>query len=311
MALYRLSVRTHSKAAVGSIVAGAAYRAGENLVDHTQDKTHRYANRQHAVVQTGILAPANAPDWVYQREDLWNEVQASNSRANARFAREMLISLPRELRHDQNWALVHSFVERECVGRGMVADIAFHDTEAADGERNPHAHVLLTTRTIDRDGFGQVETRWNHKGLIEHWRTAWEDHANDALDDAGSEARIDHRSHKNQEVDAEPHHMPREAMAMEERGVESHAGDHLARRAMREKLAQQADRFENQLAEIEPAPLSFWARSRETLSSWADSLSVKTQSWRDRVTDWISEWRDPPLSTLPETRSPGRDHDRE
>lgn len=200
MALYRFSVRTHSKAKIGSIVEGAAYRAGQNLRDHINDTMHYYS-RKKGVIRTEIFTPSGVPDWVHCREDLWNEVQAASSRANARFAREIIIALPRELDQEQNWDLLTGFLKEECTSRGMIADVSFHDTSAADGERNPHAHVLLTTRDITSEGFGKVAERWNNRGVVRHWRKAWQDHANSALADSGSSARINHLSIEEQEAE--------------------------------------------------------------------------------------------------------------
>ncbi|USL45751.1 MobA/MobL family protein (plasmid) [Priestia megaterium] len=38
----------------------------------------------------------------------------------------------------------------------MVADIAIHRDDA----NNPHAHVMLTMRTLDQDGFGKKNRDW-------------------------------------------------------------------------------------------------------------------------------------------------------
>ena len=87
-------------------------------------------------------------------------------------------------------ALVVGFVQSHFVDRGMIADIAFHRL-ASD---NPHAHVLLSMRSIGADGFGNKSREWNEHANIERWREAWADCANRSLDSAGHSVRIDHRS---------------------------------------------------------------------------------------------------------------------
>ena len=47
--------------------------------------------------------------------------------------------------------MARNFIQREFVERGMVADVAYHD----GGGHNPHAHILLTTRTLGPEGFGR------------------------------------------------------------------------------------------------------------------------------------------------------------
>ena len=78
----------------------------------------------------------------------------------------------------------------ECVDRGMVADVAFH---GGDGH-NPHVHVLLTTRQVGEDGFGQKERGWNDRQLLQHWREQWAERANAALERGDHDERIDHRT---------------------------------------------------------------------------------------------------------------------
>lgn len=58
--------------------------------------------------------------------------------------------------------LVAEFIRNEFVDRGMVADIAIHDS----GDGKPHAHVLLTLRELLPDGFGLKVRDWNDRELL-------------------------------------------------------------------------------------------------------------------------------------------------
>ena len=111
-------------------------------------------------------------------------------RKDAQVAREVEIALPVELDQGQRRELVTGYLEAEFVGRGMVADVAYHGGEG----HNPHAHVLLTTRQIGASGFGAKERSWNSRDLLERWRREWQEHANHALERANRPERIDHRS---------------------------------------------------------------------------------------------------------------------
>ena len=69
----------------------------------------------------------------------------------------------------------------QMVARGMVADFAVHDVRARDGGRQPHAHVMTTTRAIDPTkplGFGGKVRAWDDKALVLEWREAWAEHVN-------------------------------------------------------------------------------------------------------------------------------------
>ena len=70
------------------------------------------------------------------RERLWNAVEASERRKDARLARETQLALPRELDREAQIELVRGFVVEQMVGRGMVADVAIHDVKARDGGRS-------------------------------------------------------------------------------------------------------------------------------------------------------------------------------
>jgi hypothetical protein len=86
--------------------------------------------------------------------------------------------------------------------RGMIADVAIHAPHRQGDGRNHHAHVMLTMRAITAEGFGKNERGWNETALIEHWREAWQKAVNRALERAGREERVDHRSLEEQRVEA-------------------------------------------------------------------------------------------------------------
>jgi ATP-dependent exoDNAse (exonuclease V) alpha subunit len=121
-------------------------------------------------------------------------------------AREIEISLPRELSPGQRVELVRSFVKEQFVNLGMVADLALHCPKATDGKDQPHAHIMLTLRPLqpDNSGFGNKERAWNERSLLEHGREQWAAAVNQALTDADSGERIDHRTLKAQGVPRAP-----------------------------------------------------------------------------------------------------------
>src|SRR3546814_2499472 len=80
----------------------------------------------------------------------------------------------------------------------MIADVALHRGHSADGQEQPHAHVMLTMRDLTGEGFGKKNRDWNAAERLEGWRAAWADHANRALERAGCDERLDHRSLKDQ-----------------------------------------------------------------------------------------------------------------
>jgi hypothetical protein len=195
IAIYHFSVQTISRGNGRSAVACAAYRCGETLYDHRQQKVYQFSKRP-IQPQCTILAPSYAPKWIYGRERLWNEVESSEKRVNSRLAREINISLPRELLPDQQKELALTYVQELFVKQGMVADIAIH----RDNSHNPHFHVMLTTREISHEGFTHKNRHWDKKETLEKWREQWAQSMNKALERAGFKERVDHRSFEKQGI---------------------------------------------------------------------------------------------------------------
>ncbi len=107
MALYGLSVQFISWSKGHTAVAAAAYRSGEKIKDEIMKKIHDYTNRDE-ILHKEIIAPDNAPEWATDRKRLWNNAQVAeinkggSIRKKARFAKEVRVSLPRELNLEQN-----------------------------------------------------------------------------------------------------------------------------------------------------------------------------------------------------------------
>jgi len=74
--------------------------------------------------------------------------------------------LPVELNHSRKQSLVREFSRSQFVEKGMVADVAYHDFQG----HNPHAHILLTMREIDRKDFGKKNRSWNERELLRRQR---------------------------------------------------------------------------------------------------------------------------------------------
>ena len=128
-------------------------------------------------------------------EQLWNAVEHGEIRLNifptrARYARSLTVALPRELDQAAQIALMQGYVRASLSDRGMVADWVIHDK--SDG--NPHAHIMLTTRELGAADWGRKRHDWNARDVLSGLRADWAQHANLALERAGFDERIDHRS---------------------------------------------------------------------------------------------------------------------
>ncbi|MBV0889847.1 Ti-type conjugative transfer relaxase TraA [Komagataeibacter oboediens] len=203
MAIYHLHAKVISRATGRSAVAAAAYRAASRLHDVRLDRDHDFSNKS-GVVHSEILLPDGAPERFLDRATLWNEVEAIEKRKDAQLAREVEFSIPREMTQAQGIALARDFVREQFVERGMVADLNVHWDIGEDGQAKPHAHVMLSTRSVDENGFGAKERSWNDKELLLTWRERWASFANERLAELDLDVRIDHRSFAAQGIDLEP-----------------------------------------------------------------------------------------------------------
>lgn len=250
MAIYHFSAKVVSRSSGRSVVAAAAYRSGGCLTNERDGVRHDYRRRQD-VSHSEVLAPAGAPSWMRDRGGLWNGVESVERRRDAQLAREIEVSLPRELDAAQRVELVRGFVRDQFVSRGMVADVSIHTPPASDGGEQPHAHVLLTLRGIEGAGFGKKERGWNDKGLLEGWRSAWSQACNQVLELEGHAARIDHRSLAAQGIEREPEpKLGVRAQALERRGVATERGEARRQTQARNRLREEVLRLGGQARRI-------------------------------------------------------------
>ena len=205
MAIYHFSAKMISRANGSSALAAAAYRSASRLRDERLDRAHDFSNKA-GVVHSEVMLPDGAPEHLRDRERLWNEVEAVEIRKDAQLAREVEFALPRELDQAEGIRLAHEFVKAEFVDRGMIADLNVHWDIGTDGMAKPHAHVMLTTRSVGEHGFGPKVRDWNRTDLLERWRESWGEHVNRRLAELDIDARVDHRSFERQGIDLEPQH---------------------------------------------------------------------------------------------------------
>lgn len=202
MAIYRLSAQVISRADGRSSTAAAAYRSGGRIADERTGEVHDY-ERRGGVEHEEIMAPPDTPQWMLDREALWNAVERVEKRRDAQLCRELQLALPHEVDRAGQLELVRGFVRQEFVDRGMIADIAIHASHRQGDQRNDHAHVLLTLREVTKEGFGAKDRSWNDRALLGQWREEWAEHVNHALARAGHEERVDHRTLEAQRMDVE------------------------------------------------------------------------------------------------------------
>jgi ATP-dependent exoDNAse (exonuclease V) alpha subunit len=203
MAIYHLHVKVIGRKSGSSAVASAAYRSGSRLRDERLGRDQDFSAKR-GVVHSEVMLPKNAPEAWSDRKRLWNDAEAFEVRKDAQLAREVEFAIPREMSERDGIELARDFVRGEFVDQGMIADLNVHWDMAEDGMPKPHAHVVLTMRAVDENGFGQKVRERNRTEMVERWRERWTELANERLAELDIDARIDHRSLEAQGIALEP-----------------------------------------------------------------------------------------------------------
>ena len=227
MAIFHMSFSNISAGKGRSAIASAAYRSGKKLFDQKEGRSYFYA--RSVMPESFILTPKNAPAWASDREQLWNEVERKDRRANSRYAKEFNVALPVELSEDEQKELLTKYVQENFVDEGMVADVAIH----RDHPDNPHAHVMLTNRPFNPDGTWGLKSKrenildengnktytgnsrfprsrkvwlvdWDKKEKITEWRHNWAASVNQVLEQKNIPDRISEKSFIEQGIDDTP-----------------------------------------------------------------------------------------------------------
>jgi len=321
MSTYRCSVITIGRGQGRSVLRAAAYRAGERLIDERNGDVHDYSRRS-GVLHTAIMAPEHAPAWAQNRQQLWNAVEAHETRSNARLAREVQLSLPHELTDAQRIELVQDFVQENFVSLGMVADIAIHRPDAKGDQRNHHAHILLTDRPLEGNGFAAKKDRdWNKKETLLGWRWEWAQSVNRTLELNGHSARVSPYSLEAQGLNREPQpKMGPVATNMERAGRRSEKGDERrgvqVRNAMRARKQQELRDIEREIAalarEAERALFRHKAQQGRTPSSgMVTAVQLLTEEQADRMRQALTDLRKDQQAIISENRKKRRRLNRE
>lgn len=205
MAIYHFSMKTISRSAGRTATAAAAYRAGANITDRNTGEVHDYTLKK-GVLKTDIVLPAGAPRWAFDREQLWNAAEEAEKRKNSTVAREIVVALPAELDEETRSRMVRGFAEKLTIRHKCAVDYAIHEPNSKGDDRNHHAHLLMSTRRLEAEGFAEKTRELDDRksGEVDYWRKEWAEHVNRYLAQEGLTERISHLSLAEQGIEREP-----------------------------------------------------------------------------------------------------------
>lgn len=206
MELY-LDVKSVGKGSKGRTACGSsAYRACDKIIDNAGN-THNFS-RKGGHVAGGVILPAGAPEDLFDRQTLWQRHDQKEIRKDAQIFREVEVSL-----HN---SLSYAAAERVCVAigsrladMGMCVQWDIHDKTNKKGERNLHAHMMLSMRELLPDGtFGKKDRSWNRfnggMNLADELRPFAAALMNEELDKIGVADRVEYLSFADRGIDRIP-----------------------------------------------------------------------------------------------------------
>ena len=312
MAIYHATTKPISRSSGRSATASSAYRAGVEITDERTGLTHDYSKRGGVVMsRTFVVKDGKAEN--IDRSELWNKAEQAENRKDARTAREWIVAIPNELipkdteaqktiggNDGAKSALI--FAKELARRYGVGVDVAIHSPDKEGDNRNWHAHIMTTTREVNLSEDGKIElgdktsielsnTKRKSLGLgstsaeIKELRELWSKCANKYLEAQGHEARIDHRSYKEQGIEKQPTiKMGWQASAMERRGIATDRGD--INRAIKAENKQirglqfEIIKLERQQKEQRHAPPPIeqkTVKQQNTSTSTAEAIEAKRQ----------------------------------
>lgn len=172
------------------------------------------------------IGHGNLPEWADQAPRAFWQAADEFERVNGSTYRELVVALPRELTPPQRQALVEDFIREELGGKHAF-HWGIHNPKAAlEGGEQPHAHIMYSERILDgverprEQFFKRYNGKSPEKGGCKKasggktkdenveallvTRERWARVQNEHLARYAHEARVDHRSLKDQGIDREP-----------------------------------------------------------------------------------------------------------
>jgi len=303
MALGRLSIKIGK---VGKALNHACYIAREGRYKKQEEKKH----------ELKYLEYGNLPKFAIDNPmNFWKDAD-KYERVNGTTYREMELALPRELSLPYQIKLIREWVNQEL--KGHFFQLALHESDAADGGKNPHIHLMFSERKNDgiereaeqyfkrynsknpakggaRKGYGanpgKTLTYKERKQELKELRERWEVIVNRYLREYGlTSVRISMKSYKDRGLDImpEPKQLPSAWRAEGKKNILEYrqAKKDLEKAEIALKVPQ-IDPFEAKIAAI-----------RERNRKAAAEQAIKDEKFRAQMLEEENKARQNPVITL-------------
>jgi Ti-type conjugative transfer relaxase TraA len=152
MAIQFARVEIVGRASGGNACCKGAYNARTIVKDERTNITYNFSNRGDNVYHV-MLLPDHADQKFKDIKVLMNEPERAERQKNSQLLRDIVLALPddKELTLQDRINITHEIIEEMAwVKNGLAVQVDIHKPH--DGEKNWHAHLLVTTRRFTEDG---------------------------------------------------------------------------------------------------------------------------------------------------------------
>lgn len=188
MALMHMQFKILKRSEGKSAIYLTAYNNRLRARDERTGELYNYTQKSD-LYYSEVMLPYNAPARFNDAVTLWNEVEKIEKRKDAQLSRYFIVALQRELTLEQNKELLKTYLKKNFINKGMIADFAIHNDK-----NNFHAHIMLTMREVTNTGFGNKVREWNNPALVEIWRKKWAYEVNKTFKDLNIKKAISNLS---------------------------------------------------------------------------------------------------------------------
>ncbi|MGN6670400.1 MAG: AAA family ATPase [Candidatus Nucleicultricaceae bacterium] len=188
-----------SRSTGGNACRKAAYNERTSLKCERTGELFYFGHKEDGIYHD-VMLPVGAHEKFKNSKVLWNAVEHFERRSNSQLCKELVLALPDnpEITFEDRIELTRQFVEQNFVSKGVAVQMDIHAPH--EGDKNWHAHLLVTTRRFSKDGL----TFHTHKardldpevrgGLVveaDLWGEIWKDLQNAYFREKGLDLRVD------------------------------------------------------------------------------------------------------------------------
>ena len=203
MAIQFARMEIVNRGAGGNACCKGAYNARAKIQDKQTNITYNFQSKGDNVYHN-VLLPEHVDLKFKDIAVLMNEVEQVEKRKNSQLLKDVVIALPddKELNLQDRINITLRIIDKMAwVKNGLGVQVDIHQPH--DGEKNWHAHLLLTTRRFDTDGkcLGEkardlnpeFRSKYENRGFIIPEEKILHEHARDVINDYFKELGLDNR----------------------------------------------------------------------------------------------------------------------